>query len=244
MKGIILAGGKGSRLHPLTNVINKHLLPVYNQPMIYYPIQTLVKMGCKELMIVTGGENPGDFMRLIGDGKKLGLDSVYYSYQENPTGGIADALKIAKNFISKDEKFCVILGDNLILDDCYKEVKKFIDQPNGTARVFIKNIPNPSSFGVAEIDKDKVIDIIEKPTHPKTDLAVVGLYLYDYSVFDIISQTKPSERGELEITSVNNVYASRNNLYYSLLSDSWIDTGSISSLFEAQQTIQNLLKAI
>lgn len=241
MKGIILAGGKGTRLYPLTQVINKHLLPVYNQPMIFYPIQSLVKMGCKELMIVTGGENPGDFMRLIGDGKKLGLDSVYYSYQENPIGGIADALFLAKNFISHNEKFCVILGDNLILDDCSSQFQEFLKQPEGTARVFIKIIENPTSFGVAEIQDNKIIDIVEKPTHPKTNLAVIGVYMYDSNVFDIISQTKPSTRGELEITTVNQIYASNNKLLYSILSGPWIDTGSIPSLFEAQKIVQSIL---
>jgi glucose-1-phosphate thymidylyltransferase len=240
MKGVILAGGKGTRLSPLTNVINKHLLPIYNKPMIFYPIETLKKMGCNEIIIITGGENPGDFMRLIKEGKELGLDAVYYGYQENPTGGIADALRIAKNFISKDEKFCMILGDNLILDDCKKDVQEFLNQPESTARVFIKKIENPTSFGVAEIDNNKVRAIVEKPTHPKTDLAVVGLYMYDFRVFDIISRIKPSARGELEITTVNNFYASEGNLYFSILNEPWIDTGSIQSLFEAQGVIKNI----
>jgi glucose-1-phosphate thymidylyltransferase len=238
MKGVILAGGKGTRLYPLTGVVNKHLLPIYNKPMIYYPIETLKNLGCKEILIVTGGENSGDFLRLIKNGNELGLDSVFYAYQENPTGGIADALKLAKNFIGK-EKFCMILGDNLILDNLQDEVEKFKNQEIGTARVFIKKIENPISFGVAEIKDDLVIDIIEKPSNPKTDLAVVGLYMYDGSVFDIINETKPSDRGELEITTVNQIYAKNNKLYYSILNEPWIDTGSFESLFKAQEMIRN-----
>jgi glucose-1-phosphate thymidylyltransferase len=237
MKGVILAGGKGTRLYPLTSVINKHLLPIYNKPMIFYPIQTLINLGCKQILIVTGGENTGEFMNLIKDGKELGLETVYYAFQTNPTGGIADALKLARNFIGQ-EKFCMMLGDNLILDELNEEVEKFKQQPYGTSRVFIKKIENPTSFGVAEVENDLVIDIVEKPKEPKTDLAVVGLYMYDNSVFDIIDTIKPSTRGELEITTVNQIYASQKKLYYSILEKPWIDTGSIESLFRAQEVIK------
>lgn len=232
MKGVVLAGGKGTRLYPCTLVVNKHLLPIYDRPMIYYPIQTLIKAGCKEILIVTGGENPGEFMRLIKNGKEFGLDSVLYSYQENPTGGIADALRLAKTFVGKD-KFCVILGDNLILDDLSEHVIKFLKEPEGTAKVFIKEIENPKSFGVAEIKDSKVINIIEKPSNPPTNFAVIGAYFYDHTVFDVIERVKPSRRGEMEITDVNMDYINKGNLTYAKLNSQWLDTGSFTSLYEA-----------
>jgi len=236
MKGIVLAGGLGSRLYPCTRVTNKHLLPVYDQPMIYYPLQTLAKAGCRQVMVVTGGENPGDFMRLIGDGKQFGFDAVYYTYQHNPTGGIADALRLTRQFIGSD-KFCVVLGDNLILDDVRAYVDDFKLKPLGSACVFIKEIENPVAFGVAEVKGQMVTKIIEKPAVPATNLAVVGVYLYDGGVFDIIDKTRPSARGELEITTVNQVYADRGQLGYYMLKEPWLDTGSFQSLAEAQRII-------
>ena len=238
MKGVVLAGGKGTRLYPCTLVVNKHLLPIYDQPMIYYPIQTLVKAGCKEIMVVTGGENPGEFMKLLKNGKDFGLDSIVYAYQENPTGGIADALRLAKTFVGND-KFCVVLGDNLILDDLSGHFKQFMDQPDGTATIFIKKIENPQSFGVAEIKNGKVTNIIEKPKDPPTNFAVIGVYLYDSSVFEIISTMQPSKRGELEITDANMAYVKNHLLNYAILDSEWLDTGSFLSLYEANRIIAN-----
>ena len=239
MKGVILAGGKGTRLYPCTLVINKHLLPIYNKPMIYYPLETLKKAGCNEILIITGGENPGEFMRLIKNGKELGFDNVYYTYQEN-ANGIADALYLAKNFIGKD-KFCVILGDNLIFDDITNDVKNFLEQPSGSSHIFIKRIENPTSFGVAEIEDNKVINIVEKPSQPKTDLAVVGLYMYDEKVFDIIDKIQPSARGEYEITTVNQIYANNKMLNFSILDMPWVDTGTIDSLYHSQNVIYEMV---
>jgi glucose-1-phosphate thymidylyltransferase len=232
MKGVILAGGRGSRLYPCTLVVNKHLLPIYDQPMVYYPIQTLVKAGCKEILIVTGGQNPGEFMKLLGDGKKFGLDSILYAYQENPVGGIADALRLAKSFVNGD-KFCVVLGDNLILDDLSQYAEEFETEPKGNAKVFIKEIENPVAFGVAEIENGKVTRIVEKPKIPATNNAVIGVYMYDDSVFDIIEGIEPSARGELEITDVNQAYIERNALTYATLTSEWLDTGSFASLYKA-----------
>lgn len=236
MKGVILAGGKGTRLYPCTLVINKHLMPIYDQPMIYYPIQTLVKAGCTEILIVTGGENPGEFLRLLKNGKEFGLSTIYYAYQDNPVGGIADALNLAKNFVGK-EKFCVVLGDNLIFDDLSQHLNKFKTEPEGTAKIFIKEIDNPKSFGVAEIANNTVTNIIEKPPNPPTNLAVIGVYLYDHTVFDIINTVKPSRRGELEITDVNMAYIKNDALTYAKLDSEWLDTGNFASLYEANSII-------
>lgn len=232
MKGVVLAGGRGTRLYPCTLVVNKHLLPIYDQPMIYYPLQTLIKAGCKEILIVTGGENPGEFMRLLKNGKEFGLNSILYAYQENPVGGIADALKLAQSFIGQ-EKFCVVLGDNLIFDDLSLHFQQFEKEPIGSAKIFIKEIDDPQSFGVAEIHEGKVINIIEKPQNPATNLAVIGVYLYDYTVFDMINHIKPSRRGELEITDVNQAYINIGKLTYSKLNSEWLDTGNFNSLYEA-----------
>lgn len=237
MKGVILAGGKGTRLYPCTTVINKHLLPIYNQPMIYYPIQTLVKAGCQEILIVTGGENPGDFLKLLQNGQKFGLKSITYAYQENSSGGIADALKLAQTFVG-NEKFCVILGDNLILDDLSPHFQQFLKEPHGTAKIFIKEINDPQSFGVAQIIDNKIVDIVEKPQHPISKHAVIGAYMYDSTVFDIIAELHPSKRGELEITDVNLKYIPSNSLTFAQLNDEWLDTGSFDSLHLASQVIQ------
>lgn len=239
MKGVILAGGEATRLSPCTLVVNKHLLPIYNKPMICYPLETLKKLGCKEILVVTGSKSTGEFLKLLGDGSKYGLESIYYAYQEY-SGGIGHALKLAKNFIG-NSKFCMILGDNLIFDDLSVFSKKFMDEPFGSAKVFLKEIPNPKSFGVAEIEDDKVINIVEKPINPKTNLAVVGVYFYDSSVFDIVDTLKPSNRGEIEITDVNMAYIKNNSLSHGILSSQWLDTGTFSSLHEANTIIEKMV---
>jgi glucose-1-phosphate thymidylyltransferase len=235
MKGVILAGGEGTRLYPCTIVVNKHLLPIYDQPMIYYPIKTLVQAGCDEILIVTGGKNPGEFMKLLKNGQEFGLKSILYAYQEK-SGGIAEALNLAKSFIG-NSNFCLILGDNLIFDDLSSHLTKFMTEPTGSAKIFIKEIENPKSFGVAEIHDGKVISIIEKPTNPKSNFAVIGVYCYDPTVFEIISTLKPSNRGELEITDVNAEYIRRGSLTYAKLDSEWLDTGSFASLYEANRII-------
>lgn len=238
MKGVILAGGRGTRLFPCTSVINKHLLPIYDQPMIFYPIQTLVKAGCKNLLIILGGESIGDMVKLIGNGSNFGLESIYYVYQEKPNG-IADALLLAKNFIGND-KFCLILGDNLIFEDLSQHWINFKEKQFGTAMIFIKEVDNPISFGVAETKGDKIVNIIEKPINPITNFAVVGVYMYDHNVFDIIKNIKPSSRGELEITDVNNAYIINNQLYHIKLNSNWIDTGNFLSLLEANNIVAKI----
>ncbi|RPH92719.1 spore coat protein, partial [candidate division KSB1 bacterium] len=203
MKGVILAGGLGTRLLPLTKITNKHLLAVYNQPMIYYPIQTLVRAGIDEIVLVTGGHYAGDFLNLLGNGKDFGLRFINYAYQEGE-GGIADALRLARVFTGKD-KIVVILGDNILEKDITAHVQRFKDQEG--AKVLLKQVPDPERFGVAELDAaGRVVDIMEKPKRPKSDLAVIGVYMYDAQVYDIIQNLRPSQRGELEITDVNNAY--------------------------------------
>lgn len=234
MKGIILAGGLGSRLFPCTKVTNKHLLPVYNKPMIYYPLNTMVNAGLKDIMIVTGGNYAGDFLRILGNGKEFGLKDISYTYQEGE-GGIAEALKLAENF-AEGEKIFVILGDNIIEDDVSEAIKDFEKQKEG-AGIFLKEVPDPERFGVAEIKEGKVINIEEKPNKPKSNYAVCGLYLYDNNVFNIAKELIPSDRGELEITDVNNEYIKRGLMSYSLLKGWWTDAGTFESLFKASQLV-------
>jgi glucose-1-phosphate thymidylyltransferase len=234
MKGVILAGGLGTRLFPCTKVTNKHLLPVYDKPMIYYPLLTMVKTGLKDIMIVTGGNYAGDFLRILGNGKEFGLKDISYTYQEGE-GGIADALKLAENF-AECEKIFVILGDNIIEDNVTDDIKIFNEQKEG-ARIFLKEVPDPERFGVAEIKEGKVINIEEKPQKPKSSYAVCGLYLYDNSVFDIIDTLKPSGRGELEITDVNNAYIKRGMMTYSILKGWWTDAGTFESLLKASNLV-------
>ncbi len=230
MKGVILAGGLGSRLFPLTKVTNKHLLPVYNKPMIYYPIQTLVDAGIKDILLVTGGNSAGDFLRLLGNGKEFGLRRIHYAYQEGE-GGIAQALGLAEHFIDGD--LCtVVLGDNIIEDNIAPYVRKFEKTGKG-ARLLLKQVPDPTRFGVAEIKNGKVTNIIEKPKNPKSPYAVVGIYMYDSAIFDIIRTLKPSKRGELEITDVNMAYLKRGGLEYDILKGYWSDAGTFESLFRA-----------
>ena len=230
MKGIVLAGGLGTRLHPLTKITNKHLLPVYNRPMIYYPIQTLVDAGISEILIVTGGRNAGDFLQLLGNGKDFGLKHLDYTYQEGE-GGIAAALSLAEYF-AKREAVCVILGDNLYEKSVRQSVEEFIKRGRG-AKIHLKKVENPQRFGVPVIDGDRILKIEEKPKQPKSDYAVTGLYMYDPSVFDIIKTLKPSGRGELEITDVNNAYIERNEMTYAVVDGWWSDAGTFDSLLRS-----------
>ncbi len=232
MKGIILAGGLGTRLQPLTVITNKHLLPIYDRPMIYYPLQVLVQSGIKDIMIVTGGNHAGDFLRLLGNGQEFGLKDLYYTYQTGE-GGIADALKLTEHFADGD-KIVVILGDNLIEGSIQAMVQAFERQPKG-ARILLKSVDNPSRFGVAEFKDKKIMQIEEKPKHPKSSYAVTGIYMYDNQVFDIIRTLKPSGRGEMEITDVNNAYIQQGTLEYSILDGWWTDAGTFESLFNANQ---------
>ena len=235
MKGIVLAGGLGKRLYPLTKITNKHLLPVYDRPMIYYPISTLVEAGIKDILIVTGGNNAGDFLRLLGNGKEFGLKHLNYTYQEKE-GGIAEAVGLAEEFAEGD-KVVIILGDNLIGPSIRKEVEQFKRQNSG-GKIFLKKVANPKEYGVAQLKGNRVVGIEEKPTRPKSNLAVIGLYMYDHEIFEIVKTLKPSRRGELEITDVNNTYIQKGKLTYSVLKGFWADAGeSIQALLEANLLI-------
>jgi len=230
MKGIILAGGTGSRLYPLTKVTNKHLLPVYNQPMIYYPIKTLIEAGITDILIVTGGNNSGDFLRLLGSGSEFGNIHLNYTYQEGE-GGIAAALRLAEHF-ADGGKICVILGDNIIDGGIREAADAFRAQESG-ARLLLKEVVDAERFGVAELQDGKIIGIEEKPAAPKSNCAVTGIYFYDTTVFDKISTLVPSRRNELEITDVNNAYVQEGNLTYSFLDGWWTDAGTFESLARA-----------
>jgi len=236
MKGVILAGGLGSRLRPLTDITNKHLLPIYDKPMIYYPIQALVNAGIEDILIVTGGNNAGDFLRLLGNGAEFGLKHVNYTYQTGE-GGIADALKLAEHFANGDS-IAVILGDNIIEKNIKHAVDAFREQGSG-AKILLKQVPDPQRFGVASLDGDKVKNIIEKPTEPESDLAVIGIYMYDARVFEIARTLKPSSRGELEITDVNNAYIDSGELTFDVLDGWWTDAGTFESLFHASELVRN-----
>jgi glucose-1-phosphate thymidylyltransferase len=234
MKGIVLAGGLGKRLYPLTKITNKHLLPVYNKPMVYYPITYLVEAGIKDIMVVTGGDHAGNFLRLLGNGQDFGLKGINYAYQEKE-GGIAEALGLAEHF-ADGEKIVVVLGDNIIEKDIVQQVKEFEKQPGG-ARILIKEVQNPERFGVVEFEGDKITGITEKPEKPKTNYVVTGIYMYDVQVFDIIKTLKPSGRGELEITDVNNAYLRKDQLTYSKLEGWWTDAGTFESLLRANKLV-------
>jgi glucose-1-phosphate thymidylyltransferase len=240
MKGIVLAGGKGSRLYPLTKITNKHLLPVYNKPMIYYPVQTLVDAGIRDILIVTGGNHAGDFLQLLGNGKDFGLTLVGYTYQEGE-GGIADALKLAEDFV-EGEKVCVILGDNIIEKDISAAVDDFRRQEGG-AKILLKEVDDPERFGVAEIRDGKVVNIVEKPRNPVSNYAVTGIYMYDATVFEKTRVLKPSARGELEITDVNNAYINEGTMTYSFLEGWWTDAGTFGSLLRASNLVAKDSKA-
>ncbi len=234
MRGVILAGGLGSRMMPCTKVTNKHLLPVFDKPMISYPLDTLVNWGLKDIMIVTRGSNAGDFLRLLGNGKEFGLKDINYTYQEGE-GGIADALKLAENFVDKD-KVVVMLGDNILKADISEAIKEFEKQPEG-AKIFLKEVDDPQRFGVAEIKDGKVVNIVEKPNDPKSRYAVIGIYMYDKDVFEIAQSLKPSSRGELEITDVNNEYIRRGTMTYSIIKGWWTDAGTFESLYRASKLV-------
>jgi len=235
MKGVILAGGLGKRLYPLTKISNKHLLPVYNRPMIYYPIHTLVGAGIRDILIVTGGNHAGEFLRLLGNGREFGLKHINYTYQEGE-GGIAEALGLARHFAEED-KIVVILGDNIIEKDIKKAVEDFKKQPKG-AKILVKQVPDPERFGVVEFDKKgQIINIAEKPKTPKSNHIVTGIYMYDKKVFDIIDTLKPSKRGEMEITDVNNAYLKQKELTYSVLKGWWTDSGTFDSLLRANNLV-------
>jgi glucose-1-phosphate thymidylyltransferase len=234
MKGIVLAGGTGSRLFPLTKITNKHLLPIYNWPMIYYPIHTLVDAGIEDILVVTGGKNSGDFLRLLANGKEFGLKHLNYTYQEGE-GGIADALALAEHFADGD-KICVVLGDNIIEGSIRSAVEEFRRQPQG-GRILLKEVEDAERFGVADLDGDRICGIEEKPRNPKSNYAVTGFYMYDATVFDKIRTLVPSRRGELEITDVNNAYIREGTLTFSFLEGWWTDAGTFESLLRAANLV-------
>jgi glucose-1-phosphate thymidylyltransferase len=233
MKGIILAGGLGSRLYPLTYATNKHLLPVYDKPMIYYPIQTLVKAGIKEVLVIVSGPHSGHFIPVLKNGKDFGVEHIEFAYQEKPDGGIADALSLAKYF-ADNESITVILGDNTTDADISEPVQSF----TGGAKIFLKKVPDPNRYGVPRFDEkdpSKIVEIIEKPKNPPSDYAVTGLYIYDNTVFDVIKNCKPSWRGELEITDVNNAYIEKGAMSWSELNGYWLDAGTFDTLYLANK---------
>jgi glucose-1-phosphate thymidylyltransferase len=230
MKGVLLAGGIGTRLLPLTRITNKHLLPVFDRPMIFYPLQTLINAGIRDILLVTGGPHAGDFLRLLGNGREFGLTHLNYAYQEGE-GGIAAALALAEHFAEGD-RLCILLGDNLIEGSVAPAVERFARQPRG-ARIVLKQVPDAERFGVAEIRDGRIVSIEEKPARPKSDYAVTGIYMYDDRVFDVIRTLRPSARGELEITDVNNWYLERGELACELLDGWWTDAGTFDSLHRA-----------
>jgi glucose-1-phosphate thymidylyltransferase len=230
MKGVVLAGGLGSRLYPLTKVTNKHLLPVYNEPMIYYPIRILVNAGIEEILIVTGGNNAGDFLRLLENGKDFGLKHINYTYQQGE-GGIAAALSLAEHFADRD-KIAVVLGDNIIEGNIRKAADEFRKQKDG-ARILLKEVSDPQRFGVPIFEGEKIVRVEEKPVSPVSNYAVIGIYMYDYRVFEFIKSLKPSQRGELEITDVNNFYIREGKMQWNLLDGWWSDAGTFESLQSA-----------
>lgn len=234
MKGVILAGGLGTRLYPLTKVTNKHLLPVYDKPMVYYPIQALINAGIDDILIVTGGNNAGDFLKLLGNGKEFGLKHINYTYQEGE-GGIAEALRLAE-FFASGEKICVMLGDNIIEKNIQRAVENFRRQKEG-AKILLKEVPDPQRFGVPELKGDRIARIEEKPKKPKSQYAVIGIYLFDQEVFNFIRTLKPSDRGELEITDVNNRYIEKGLMTWDILEGWWTDAGTFESLLRANQLV-------
>jgi len=234
MKGVVLAGGTGSRLSPLTRVTNKHLLPVFDKPMVYYPIQTLVNAGIEEILLVTGGKNAGDFLRLLGNGRDFGLKHLNYTYQEGE-GGIAEALGLAE-FFAAGGPICVVLGDNIIENNVCQAVENFQKQKDG-AKILLKEVTDAQRFGVAEVNGKHVVRIEEKPRVPQSNYAVIGVYFYDATVFEKIRRLKPSGRGELEITDVNNFYVEEGNLTCELLEGWWTDAGTFESLLRANTLV-------
>lgn len=236
MKGVILAGGLGTRMLPLTKVTNKHLLPVYKKPMIYYPIETLVSAGITEILIVTGEENAGHFLKLLGNGKEFGAKFTYELQYGN--SGIADALRLAEDFVG-EEKFAVVLGDNILTKSIKKELEEF-EKGEEEARILLKEVSDPERFGVAELNREKVIGIEEKPKNPKTNYAVIGVYLYSPKVFEVTKTLKPSKRGEYEITDVNNAFIKRGTMKAGIYSGEWTDAGTFESLYKATVLMKEL----
>jgi glucose-1-phosphate thymidylyltransferase len=237
MKGLILAGGLGTRLQPLTRITNKHLLPIYNKPMIFYPVETLTQAGIDDIMLVTGGSFAGDFLQLLGNGREFGLKEIRYAYQHGE-GGIADALKLAEHF-AEDEKFVVILGDNILEKSIASHVQAFARQERG-ARILLKEVHDPSRFGVPHFDEGrKIVKITEKPENPVSNYAVTGVYMYDAQVWDIVRTLKPSARNELEITDVNNAYIARGQLEYDIIDGWWTDAGTFESLHTASGLVRD-----
>ncbi|MDZ7799135.1 MAG: sugar phosphate nucleotidyltransferase [Patescibacteria group bacterium] len=231
MKGIVLAGGTGSRLEPLTKVTNKHLLPVYDKPMIYYPLETLIRAGIKDILIISGPGHAGHFLNLLGSGREFGVNLTYEIQEE--AGGIAQALGLARDF-ADEEKIAVILGDNIFVDNFAAPMQDFARHQDGSM-IFIKEVADPERFGVASVEGDKITKIEEKPKNPATNLAVTGLYLYDNHVFEIIKTLKPSDRGELEITDVNNHYIKDKKMKFAMVKNNWTDAGTFKSLFRANK---------
>lgn len=239
MKGVVLAGGLGKRLSPLTAITNKHLLPVYAKPMIFYPIQTLVDAGIRDILVVTGGQHAGEFLRLLGNGESFGLKAIHYTYQQGE-GGIAEALRLAEHF-AEGERIIVILGDNVIEQGIRSPVERFRLQPKG-AKILLKRVPDAERFGVAKFNgsspsRRRLVRIVEKPPVPPSPYAVTGIYMYDRRVFDIIKTLKPSARGELEITDVNNEYIRSGEMTFDFLSGWWTDCGTYDSLLRANNLV-------
>jgi len=234
VKGVVLAGGLGTRLYPLTRITNKHLLPVFDKPMVFYPIQALVNAGIADILLVTGGQDAGDFLRLLGNGKDFGLKHINYTYQEGE-GGIADALRLAEHF-ADGQKICVVLGDNLIETNIVAARERFEKQERG-AHIILKEVPDSERFGVPVFDGNRIIRIEEKPKEPRSPYAVIGIYMYDETVFDRIRKLKPSGRGEFEITDVNNQYLEEGTLTYSILEGWWTDAGTFESLLRANNLV-------
>jgi glucose-1-phosphate thymidylyltransferase len=234
MKGVILAGGLGTRLYPMTRVTNKHLLPIFDRPMIYYPLQQMVSAGLEEILLVTGGDSAGDFLKLLGNGKEFGLKHLDYTYQEGE-GGIAEALGLAEHF-SDGEPLCVILGDNLFQDSLAPFIQEYEGVEKG-GMILLKEVEDAQRFGVVELDGDRILRIVEKPEAPPTNLAVTGCYFFDGRVFEIIQGLERSDRGELEITDVNNAYIAAGEMEYRVLEGWWTDAGTIPSLYRAARLV-------
>ncbi|MBI4961916.1 MAG: NTP transferase domain-containing protein [Desulfomonile tiedjei] len=234
MKGVVLAGGLGTRLYPLTKITNKHLLPVYDRPMVTYPIECLVNAGVNDILVVTGGNNPGDFLRLLGNGKEYGVQQINYAYQEGE-GGIADALSLAEAHAAGG-RICVVLGDNIIEKNIAEAAEAYKEQPSG-ARILLKEVDDPRRFGVPVLEGDRVVRIEEKPTNPPSSYAVTGIYMYDFQVFEFIKTLTPSERNELEITDVNNLYIEQGDMTWSILDGWWTDAGTFDSLLKASNLV-------
>src|SRR5512133_2118361 len=237
MKGVVLAGGSGTRLYPLTRITNKHLLPIYDKPMIYYPIQALVNAGISDILVVTGGNNAGDFLRLLGDGREFGVKHINYIYQER-AGGIAGARGLAEHF-ADGQKTVVILGDNIIEGTMRGAGEAFERQESG-AKILLKEVPDPENYGVPVLDGDRIVTIEEKPASPATNLAVIGIYMYDPSVFQVIKTLRPSGRGEMEITYVNNAFSETGNITYDVLQGWWADAGaSIDGYLDSNNLVRH-----